>query len=111
MLLQSVMLGYCTREQLRQNFEGHECAHCARHSHRPLMHYLFTCPATARMRPVPAATSKPAAGGLLSRREAKAALLVRHSPRDLLMQVLRAAPQPYCYDHCRPTDHITNVPP
>ena len=91
-LLQRARLGYCIREQLGEDFEGQECAHCERHSRLPLVHYLLSCPATARLRPVPAAAAQPAACGLLSRREVKAALLVRHIPPDLLLEVLRAAP-------------------
>ena len=106
MLLQRVRLGYCTREQLSEDFEGQECAHCGRHSRLPLVHYLLSCPATARLRPVPAAAAQPAGGGLLSSREVKAALLVRHNPRDLLLGMLRAALPPA--DHsCRTPRHTT----
>ena len=93
-LLQRVRLGYCTREQLSEDCEGQECAHCARHSRLPLVHYLLSCPVTGRLRPVPAAAAQPAGEVLLSSREVKAALLVRHTPRDLLLGVLRAASPP-----------------
>ena len=93
-LLQRVRLGFCTREQLSEDFVGQECAHCGRHSRHPLVHYLLSCPATARLRPAPVAAAQPAGGGLLSGREMKAALLVRHTPRAVLLEVLRAAPPP-----------------
>ncbi|XP_050709221.1 uncharacterized protein LOC126994012 [Eriocheir sinensis] len=93
-LLQRVRLGYSTREQLQDGFQGQECAHCGRHSRRPLVHYLLSCPATARLRPAPEPDTQPAPGGLLSSREVKAALLVQRSPPDLLLEVLRAAPPP-----------------
>ncbi|XP_050724058.1 uncharacterized protein LOC127002289 [Eriocheir sinensis] len=93
-LLQRVRLGYSTREQLQDGFQGQECAHCGRHSRRPLVHYLLSCPATARLRSAPEPDTQPAPGGLLSSREVKAALLVQRSPPDLLLEVLRAAPPP-----------------
>ena len=95
-LLQRLRLGYCTREQLRPDFEGQECVHCGRFTRRPLVHYLLSCPATARLRPAPAAAAatQPTGGGLLSSREMQAALLVRHTPQPLLLEVLRAAPPP-----------------
>ncbi|XP_050715642.1 uncharacterized protein LOC126998207 [Eriocheir sinensis] len=52
-LLQRVRLGYSTREQLQDGFQGQECAHCGRHSRLPLVHYLLSCPATARIRSAP----------------------------------------------------------
>ena len=37
-LLQCVWLGYCTREQLSEDFEGQKCGHCGRHSRLSLVH-------------------------------------------------------------------------
>ena len=94
-MLQHLRLGYCTREQLRQDFVSLECDHCGRRSRRPLVHYLLRCPATARLRETAAADDQQAEeGGLLRHRERQAALLVRHTPRDLLLEVLRGAPPP-----------------
>ncbi len=95
-LLQRVRLGYCTREELYDDFQGQECDHCGRHSRHPLVHYLLSCPATAALRPEPPPppAAQPAGGGLLSSRQARAALLVRHTPTDLMLRVLRAAPPP-----------------
>ncbi|KAG0710428.1 hypothetical protein GWK47_022828 [Chionoecetes opilio] len=80
-LLQRVRLGYCTREELQEDFEGQECVHCGKHTRRPLVHYLLSCPATAPLRPGPAPAAQPAGGGLLSGLEVRAALMVRHTPR------------------------------
>lgn len=94
-LLQRLRLGYCTREQLRQDFVSLECHHCGRHSRPPLVHYLLRCPATARLRETAAVGDQQAQQrGLLGQRERQAALLVRHTPRDLLLEVLRGAPPP-----------------
>ena len=93
-LLQRVRLGYSTREQLGRDFEGQECAHCGRRSRRPLVHYLLSCPATVRLRPTAVPAVQPEGAGLLGSREARAALLVRHAPKDVLLEVLRAAPPP-----------------
>ncbi|XP_063854131.1 uncharacterized protein LOC135096523 [Scylla paramamosain] len=93
-LLQRVRLGYCTREQLYDDFRGQECDHCGRHSRHPLVHYLLSCPATAALRPTPPPPAHPVGGDLLSSREARAALIVRHTPTDLMLRVLRAAPPP-----------------
>ena len=93
-LLQRVRLGYSTREQLRDDFQRQECDHCGRRTRRPLVHYLLSCPATERLRPPPAAVAQPAGGGLLSRRETMAALVVRHTPTDVMLEVMRAAPPP-----------------
>ncbi|KAG0718062.1 hypothetical protein GWK47_053215 [Chionoecetes opilio] len=41
-LLQRVRLGYCTREELQEDFEGQECDHCGKHTRRPLVHYLLS---------------------------------------------------------------------
>ncbi|MPC39679.1 hypothetical protein E2C01_033224 [Portunus trituberculatus] len=67
-LLQCVRLGFCTKEELYDSFEGQECEHCGRQSRRPLLHYLLSCPATATLRPPPPLPIQPAAGSLLSRR-------------------------------------------
>lgn len=93
-LLQRVRLGYCTREELYADFQGQECAHCGRYSSHPLLHYLLACPATAALRPPPPAPAEPADGRLLTRREARAAHLVRHTPQEVMLRVLRAAPPP-----------------
>lgn len=93
-LLQRVRLGFCTRQELQDDFQGQECDHCGRLSRHPLVHYLLSCPATAPLRPVPPAAAQAAGDGLLSSREARAALTVRHTPTDVLLQVLRAAPPP-----------------
>ena len=93
-LLQRVRLGFCTREELQDDFLGQECDHCGRRTRRPLVHYLLSCPATSTLRPAPTAAAQPAAGGLLNDREARAALVVKHTPRDVLLQVLLDAPPP-----------------
>ena len=93
-LLQRVRLGFCTREELYDGFEGRECEHCGRHSRRPLLHYLLSCPATAALRAPPPPPAQPAAGGLLGGREARAAHLVRHTPLEVMLRVLRAASPP-----------------
>ncbi|XP_063887725.1 uncharacterized protein LOC135115154 [Scylla paramamosain] len=93
-LLQRVRLGYCTREQLYDDFRWQECDHCGRHSRHPLVHYLLSCPATAALRPTPPPPAHPVGGDLLSSREARAALIVHHTPTDLMLRVLRAAPPP-----------------
>ncbi|KAG0719629.1 hypothetical protein GWK47_007195 [Chionoecetes opilio] len=93
-LLQRVRLGYCTREELQEDFEGQVCDHCEMHTRRPLVHYLLSCPATAPLRPGPAPAAQPAGGGLLSGRKGRAALMVRHTPRDVMLGVLRATPPP-----------------
>ncbi|KAG0714760.1 hypothetical protein GWK47_013502 [Chionoecetes opilio] len=87
-----VRLGYCPREELQEDFEGQVCDHCEMHTRRPLVHYLLSCPATAPLRPGPAPAAQPAGGGLLSGREGRAALMVRHTPRDVMLGVLRATP-------------------
>ncbi|KAG0704758.1 hypothetical protein GWK47_024648 [Chionoecetes opilio] len=84
----------CTREELQEDFEGQVCDHCEMHTRRPLVHYLLSCPATAPLRPGPALAAQPAGGGLLSGREGRAALMVRHTPRDVMLGVLRATPPP-----------------
>ncbi|KAG0722943.1 hypothetical protein GWK47_005784 [Chionoecetes opilio] len=43
-LLQRVRLGYCTREELQEDFEGQVCDHCEMQPPRPLVHYLLSCP-------------------------------------------------------------------
>ena len=93
-LLQRLRLGYSTREELGEHAEERECEHCGRLVRRPLVHFLLSCPATARLRPLPAPAAHPAGGGLLRRREARAALTVLHTPTQVLLEVLRAAPPP-----------------
>ncbi|XP_076067736.1 uncharacterized protein LOC143040527 [Oratosquilla oratoria] len=93
-LLQRVRLGYCTREELYDGFQGQQCDHCGRHSRHPLLHYLLSCPATEALRPAPQTPAHPAEGSLLSSRATRAALLVRHTPMDVMLGVLRAAPPP-----------------
>ncbi len=75
------------------DFRGQECDHCGRYSRHPLVHYLLSCPANAALRPTPPPLAHPV-GGDLSSREARAALIVRHTPTDLMLRVLRAAPPP-----------------
>ena len=58
------------------------------------MHYLLSCPATARLRPVPAAATRLTRGDMLRRCETKAALIVHHTPTQALLEVLRVAPLP-----------------
>lgn len=41
-LLQHVRLGYCTREQLHQDFDRQGCAYCGRHSYLSLAHCLLS---------------------------------------------------------------------
>lgn len=91
-LLQRVRLGYFTRKELGSDSEGQKCDHCGRHSRRLLVHYLLSCPATARLRPVPAVPAQPAGGGLLSRCKVKVALMICHTPRDVLLEVLKVTP-------------------
>ncbi|KAG0716469.1 hypothetical protein GWK47_009636 [Chionoecetes opilio] len=93
-LLQHVRLGYCTREELQEDFEGQVCDHCEMHTRRPLVHYLLPCPATAPLRPGPAPAAQPAGGGLLSGREGRAALMVRHTPRRDVGGAASNAPSP-----------------
>ncbi|XP_050706570.1 uncharacterized protein LOC126991941 [Eriocheir sinensis] len=62
-LLQRLKLGYCTREELYDGFDGRICEHCEERARRPLVHYLLSCPATARLRPAPAAAAHPAGDG------------------------------------------------
>ncbi|MPC62979.1 hypothetical protein E2C01_057071 [Portunus trituberculatus] len=50
-LLQRIRLGFCTKEELYDGFEGQECEHCGRQSRRPLLHYLLSCPVTAPTHP------------------------------------------------------------
>ncbi|XP_076032418.1 uncharacterized protein LOC143020145 [Oratosquilla oratoria] len=88
-LLQRVRLGYCTREELYDGFQGQQCG---RHSRHPLLHYLLSCPATEALQPTPQTPTHPAEGSLLSSRATNAALLVRHTPMDMMLGVLRAAP-------------------
>ncbi len=52
---------------------------------------FFSCPATARLRPVQAAVAQPACDSLLDRHEAKAALVVRHTPPDVPLEVLHCS--------------------
>ena len=63
---------FCTREELQDDFQRQVCDHCGRHSQRPLLHYLLSCPTTAALTPVPApaAAAEPAGSGLLGNREA-----------------------------------------
>ncbi|KAG0711430.1 hypothetical protein GWK47_002290 [Chionoecetes opilio] len=81
-------------ERSYRGLRGQVCDHCEMHTRRPLVHYLLSCPATAPLRPGPAPAAQPAGGGLLSGREGRAALMVRHTPRDVMLGVLRAAPPP-----------------
>ncbi|MPC60427.1 hypothetical protein E2C01_054472 [Portunus trituberculatus] len=94
-LLHCIRLGFCTKEELYDDFEGQECEHCGRQSRYPLLHYLLSCPATAALRPPPPLPIQPAAGGLLSRREARVAHLICHTPTEAMLQVLRAARPPH----------------
>ena len=95
-LLQRVRLGYSTREKLYDGFSGQECGHCGRHDRQPLLlHYLLSCPATAVLRPARSPSAQPDNGGLVTRRETSAALLVRYTSVDVMLQVLRAVPPPH----------------
>ncbi|KAG0712909.1 hypothetical protein GWK47_017378 [Chionoecetes opilio] len=63
----------------------------------PVAHWCTTsCPAPPPplLMPGPAPAAQPAGGGLLSGRESRAALMVRHTPRDVMLRVLRATPPP-----------------
>ncbi|KAG0719107.1 hypothetical protein GWK47_051183 [Chionoecetes opilio] len=61
--LQRVRLGYCTREELQEDFEG-QGVRPLRDAHpSPLVHYLLSCPTTAPLRPGPAPAAQPADGG------------------------------------------------
>ncbi|KAG0728832.1 hypothetical protein GWK47_031658 [Chionoecetes opilio] len=94
-LLQRVRLGYCTREELQEDFFFNDTATTEIYTRRPLVHYLLSCPATAPLRPGPAPAAQPAGGGLLSGREGRAALMVRHTPRDVMLGVpASSAPSP-----------------
>ncbi|KAG0716193.1 hypothetical protein GWK47_010277 [Chionoecetes opilio] len=95
-LLQRVRLGYCTREELQEDFQG-KCATTARCT--PVAHWCTTsCPCPpkpAPLRPGPTPAAQPAGGGLLSGREGRAALMVPpQPPRDVMLGVLRATPPP-----------------
>ena len=94
-LLQRVRLGFCTREELYDGFEGRECEHCGRHSRRPLLHYLLSCPATAALRAPPPPPAQPAASDLLGGQEARTAHLVRHTSLEVMLRVLRTASPPH----------------
>lgn len=93
-MLQRLRLGYCTREELYDGYEGRECEHCGSRQWRPLLHYLLYCPATASLRPLPPTATHGAVGCLLNNQEAQAALTVRHTPSQVLLGVLRATPPP-----------------
>lgn len=53
-LLQHLRLGYCMRDELCDDFDGRTCEHCEERAQHPLVHYLLSYPATARLMPVPA---------------------------------------------------------
>ncbi|KAG0728225.1 hypothetical protein GWK47_032946 [Chionoecetes opilio] len=86
--------GLTAPERSYRGLRGAVCDHCEMYTRHPLVHYLLSCPATAPLRPGPAPAAQPAGGGLLSGREGRAALMVRHTPRDVMLGVLRAAPPP-----------------
>ena len=82
-LLQRVRLGFCSREELEEDFTERECEHCGSHTRRPLVHYILSCLATARLRPLPTPTAHPVENGLLRRCEARAALTIRMHTQTL----------------------------
>ena len=66
-VLQRVMLGYLTREELYDGFQGQECGHCGRHDRQPLVHYLLSCLVTDALRAAQSPSAQPDSGGLLTR--------------------------------------------
>ena len=60
----------------------------------PRLHYLLSCPATAALRPEQPPPTQPGDCGLLTICEIRAALLVRRTPSDVMLWVLRASPPP-----------------
>ena len=93
-ILLCVRLDYRTREELYDGFQGQECAHCGRHNCHPLLHYLLSCLATTTIRFAQPPPAQPEGLCFLTNSEAKAALLVRQTPSDVMLQVLRGAPPP-----------------
>ena len=93
-LLHRVRLGYRTREELYDGFQGQECFHYGRHYRQSLLHYLLSCPAIATLRLAQSPSAYPDSDGLLTQRETRATLLVRHTPVDVMLHVLWAAPPP-----------------
>ncbi|KAG0711715.1 hypothetical protein GWK47_020055 [Chionoecetes opilio] len=49
-VLHRLRLGYGTLEELRDEFEERPCEHCPHMAPHALTHYLFSCPATERLR-------------------------------------------------------------
>lgn len=95
--LQRLRLGYCTREELDQRFVDRECELCGTHTREPLIHHILSCPATDHLRPLPPEATQHPPGdhhGLLTRREAMAALTIHHTGIHTLLEVVRAAPPP-----------------
>ena len=60
----------------------------------PMLHFLLSCSATAGLRALLAPAANAAGGRLLRRCEVRAALTLRHAPKPVLVEVLRAAPPP-----------------
>lgn len=86
--LHRLWLGYRTREELSDEFEGRQCGHCGLVTDTPLVHYLLSCPATAGLRPQHFDAPHDD--------EAAAALVLRQALSDLpqTLEVVRTAPPP-----------------
>lgn len=52
-MLHRLRLCYRTLQELGNDFLGRQCDHYDVVVHRPLVHYLLSCPATARLRQQP----------------------------------------------------------
>ena len=91
-VLQRLRLGYCTRDELREDFQSQQCGHCGHPARRPLIHYLLHCPATTRLRRYTHRTPQDRQDS----EEARAALTVRHAQQDMkiLLEVALASPPP-----------------
>ncbi|KAG0718344.1 hypothetical protein GWK47_052577 [Chionoecetes opilio] len=84
-------LGYCPREECRRTSRGK--GDMEKHTRAPgALPPVRSPPPPRGLAPAPAA--QPAGGGLLSGREGRAALMVRHTPRDVMLRVLRTMPPP-----------------
>lgn len=69
---------------LYEGFQEQKCDHL-------LLHYLMSLLATAALRPAQPVSDQLDNGGLLTRREARTALLIRLTPMDVMLPRLRAA--------------------
>lgn len=91
-MMQRIRFGYRIREELEGDFEERECEHCVRATWSPREHFVLSCPATTRLRPLPATAIHPKGSSLPPRRQVESSHTIRSAQTQVLIEILRVSP-------------------